>query len=252
MEKYYSIWKYNWDTKKIKNVDDFIETFKNLTQILKNFKNMGIHLDPNIKIDDEGITLYTANPEISNEENLKQEDSDELKEKKKFKYTLKVSVFSRNEIIRQRFFKDIDAHYGIELSKGMNPLKNMLIGSYETKDYDFIFQFWEFSNEKAFPSMRMVSDYVIGSRVIVIFYHIDESIDEDLLNLFKDNANSKIQILFVGYDSILSENPEDNDKNIQIIQKYYNEFNSIYISTDNQDCMTLVLDKIIELFLSLY
>lgn len=247
MEKNYRIWKYKWNTKEIKNIDGFIEIFENLTQILKNWKEEGIVLGPNSKIDDDCATFYTINPEMAKQERFKQEDSDELKNK----HFLKVPIFSKNEIIRQRFFKGIDAYYGMELSKGMQPLVSFVIKSYETNNYKFTFQFWEFNNESIFSKFvkdRILSTYIVGSREVIYFYHIDEKIEEDLLNLIKESANSNIPILFVGYDSILPKNPEINDQNIPTIQKYYNNFNSLYISTDNQGCMFRVLDKIIELF----
>ncbi|MHA1677411.1 MAG: hypothetical protein ACTSWX_11395 [Promethearchaeota archaeon] len=65
-------------------MNDFIKICENLTQILKNWKKEGIALDSNYKIDDNGATFYITNQEITNEENINQEDSDELKEEKTF------------------------------------------------------------------------------------------------------------------------------------------------------------------------
>ena len=238
MAKNYRVWKYNWNTKKAKNIDDFIEIFENITQVLKNLKKEGMDLDPKSKIDDDCITFYTINPEIVNEESFKQGDSDELREKiELFSDMLKIPVFSKDEIIRRRFFEGINACYGMELSRGMEPLVNFAIRSYQTENFKFTFVFWEFSYETIFPRFvknTLLSNYIIGSREIVYFYHIDEKIDEDLLSCIKSNSNSKVPILFIGYDTVLPENPENSDKNIPIIQKYYNSFDSFYLSTDDQ------------------
>ena len=64
-------------------------------------------------------------------------------------------------------------------------------------------------------------------------------------NYKKDDKNEK-EIPVILKINIFSKY-EKIDPNIQIIQNYFNDFNSSYISVDNRDCMFQILDRIISL-----
>ncbi|MHA1647133.1 MAG: hypothetical protein ACTSVL_06145 [Promethearchaeota archaeon] len=253
MPKYNRIWKNKDITKEAQNIDDFIKIFENLTKILKKWKKEGVYLDPNSKINDDCATFYTTNQETANEENFNQEDSDELEEEIKFGDLFTILIYLKNAIIRKRFFTGINAYFGKKSSTNMKPLENFAIKSYQTKNYDFAFQFLEFTYKSyIYPSFPLIfSKFTIGFKKIIYFYHINEEIEENFLNMVKHGLHFKPPILFVGYDSILPKNPENKDQNIPIIQKYFNNFDLIYISTDDRGCMYRVLDKIVEIYFKL-
>ena len=64
MAKYYKIWQNKGITKDAKNIDDFIETFEEYTQILKKWKKKGVYLDPNSNIYDDHATFFTTNLQL--------------------------------------------------------------------------------------------------------------------------------------------------------------------------------------------
>lgn len=55
-----------------------------------------------------------------------------------------------------------------------------------------------------------------------------------------------IPIIFVGYDSILPQNPE-KDRNILLINNYFSNFNSLYIPVEKSDSIFQIVDRNIEL-----
>ena len=101
------------------------------------------------------------------------------------------------------------------------------------------------SNKPQFEFLK--PSYILGSRGIIYFYNIHDKIEENRLNLVKDRFFHLIPILFVGYDSILPKNHEKIDQNIQLIKKYFRDFNTLYISVDKPDSMFQILDRIINL-----
>lgn len=171
-------------------------------------------------------------------------DKKDDKSEKDILEILKINIFSKDEEINQRFLKEIKA---VDLFEGPIQLE---IGvkfanlRYQTSKRYFL-QFWVISNKSRFG--QMIPNFLLGSRGIIYFYQINEKIEENRLKLVKSEITLKVPILFVGYDSFLPKNPEKVDPNIQIIMNYFNEFNSLYISVDNRDCMFQILDRMISL-----
>ena len=258
MVKYFRIWQNKKITSGAKNIDDFIEIFENHTHILKKWKKEGVYLDPNSNIYDDHATFFTTNLQNANEEGFKQEESEELAEETESQIKheksddkdntriydmIKICVFSKYEIIKEQFFKTINAGFFDRITKERIGVEFGILSYQKSKKH--IFQFWSISNKHRHE--QMIPNFILGSRGIIYFYQINEKIEEDRLNLVKRNKSSKIPILFVGYDTILSQKPEQNDDNILLIKKYFDKFNSLYISVNNQDSMFQILDKIISL-----
>ncbi|MHA1725121.1 MAG: hypothetical protein ACTSXH_09825 [Promethearchaeota archaeon] len=304
MKKYFRLWQNKYITANTKNIDDFIEMFESLTQVLKKWKEEGVYLDPDSNIEDDQAIFITTDLQFANEGGFKQDISDELeknlsqnindkivrvknyqgnkgqgdisqhlheqqlKHKAWMKLTederwaaiqktlnyeqkmkeiddiLKINIFSRDDKIKQQFLNAIKA---IDVFK--EPKKQRMGVEFATLIYEkvkkFKIQFWSITNEKSFDFL--IPTYMKGSHGIIYFYDIDEKISENLLKLVTEQAMNVIPILLVGYDSVLSKNLEKIDQNIQLIQKYLGEYNSLYISVDKPDSMFKILDKIISI-----
>ena len=157
---------------------------------------------------------------------------------------LKVCIFSRDEKIEQQFLKDIKAKDLFSSSTKPDIGIDFTLLSYQGKE-KYIFQFWSISNKHRHEIM--IPNFVLGSGGIIYFYQINEKIEESRLKMVKENASSRIPIIFVCYDTILPKKPEQSDHNIPIIQKFFGDFNSLYISVDKPNSMFQILDKIISL-----
>ena len=160
------------------------------------------------------------------------------------KNLLKICIFSRDEKIEQLFLKDIKANDLFSSSKKPDIGIHFTLLSYQGKE-KYIFQFWSISNKHRHEIM--IPNFVLGSGGIIYFYRINDKIEESRLKMVKENASSRIPIIFVGYDTNLPEKPDQSDQNIRLIKKYFDDFNSLYISVDTPDSMFQILDRIISL-----
>lgn len=270
MKKYFRLWQNKELTRNAKNIDDFIEIFESFTQVLKKWKEIGIYLDPESNIEDDQAIFYTTNLQIANEGGFKLDISDELvkktisvdenmdpennaEEKKRIEEildeseiynSLKINIFSDDDKIEQQFLKEIKAVGSFDTSYKSTIGTSMAQLIYQ-KGKRYRIQFWLMNIASDFQYVRPT--FMRSSCGIIFFYNLNEKIDESLLDMVIKQAMTIIPILpilFVGYDSVLPKNPEKIDQNIQ---KYFDEFNSLYISVDNPDSMFQILDRIISL-----
>jgi hypothetical protein len=160
------------------------------------------------------------------------------------KNLLKVCIFSRDEKIELQFLKNIKAKDLFSSKVKLEIGIDFTVVSYQGKE-KYVFQFWSISNKNCHKIM--IPNFFFGSGGIIYFYQINDKIEESRLKLVKEDASSRIPILFVGYDTILPQKPEQSDHNIPIIQKYFGDFDSLYISVDKPDSMFQILDEIIRL-----
>lgn len=63
--RYVSSWRNKWITSHASSIDDFIETFENLAEIFKEWKEMGIKLNPDSGIGDDYAEFYTDNMDVA-------------------------------------------------------------------------------------------------------------------------------------------------------------------------------------------
>ena len=156
-------------------------------------------------------------------------------------YQIKINIFSKDEKIIHKFLQAIKA-----TTSPVKPVfgKEIAYLSYRSRK-KLELQFWSMSTEQRFR--HWIPNILTSSFGIIYFYDIAAKIEEDFLNLLKSSSTPEIPIIFVGYDSIIPQGSEqnDNDINIPIIQKYYDDFNSFYISTNESDSMVKLLDPII-------
>ena len=254
MTKYYRIWQNRYITANAKNIDDFIEKFESLTQVLKKWKEEGVYLDPDSNIEDDQAIFITTDMQIANEEGFKQDISEELennlnnpnkktqKDEKEIDDILKISIFSKDKEIKQQFLKAIKAINVFEsLKKSEIGVEFAKLVYHKSKGFRIMF--YLMSNESQFK--RVIPTYMKGSRGIIYFYYVNDEIEENSINGVISPEFSQIPVLFVGYDSTLPKNPEKIDRNIPLIQKYFGEFNTIYVSMGKPDSMFQILDRII-------
>ena len=63
--RYVSTWRNKWITSQSSSVDDFIETFEGLARMFKEWKEMGIKLDPESDIGGDYAEFYTNDMDIA-------------------------------------------------------------------------------------------------------------------------------------------------------------------------------------------
>ncbi|MHA1673583.1 MAG: hypothetical protein ACTSYI_08135 [Promethearchaeota archaeon] len=173
----------------------------------------------------------------------------------KKKVLLKVNIFStKEESIKYKFLQAVGALGLFSGSTKQRVGVEYAVSSYiASKDYTI--QHWLIENITRFePS---IPDYLLGSSGVIYFYRITDAIEERHLALVKsgiDCVNSKMRVLFVGYDAVLPDLLEEIDQNIPIIQKYFPVCHSIYIAvdveqpeteTESGDALVHVLDELI-------
>ena len=67
MEKtiYVSNWRNKWITSNASSIDDFIGTFEALAKMFKEWKEMGIKLNPNSSVGDDYAEFYTDDMDVA-------------------------------------------------------------------------------------------------------------------------------------------------------------------------------------------
>jgi len=63
--KYVSTWRNKWITAGATSIDDFIKTFEGLAKMFKEWKELGIQLDPESSTGDDYAEFYTENMDVA-------------------------------------------------------------------------------------------------------------------------------------------------------------------------------------------
>ncbi len=63
--RYVSVWRNKWITSQAGSIDDFIKTFEGLAQMFKEWKEMGITLNPDSGIGDDYAEFYTDDMDMA-------------------------------------------------------------------------------------------------------------------------------------------------------------------------------------------
>ncbi len=191
-----------------------------------------------------------AQNRISKKRTSKKLTSKQDGEATKKKELLKVSILStKDESIKfkflqavgasKRFSSSIRAIMGVEIAISQFSASKM-----------YSIQYWLIENATCFESL--LPTFLMASWGVIYFYRITDALKKKRLASIKSCIKSKMHILFVGYDAVLPELPEEIDQNIPLIQKYYPDSHSIYIAvdveqpeTESGDALVNVLDELI-------
>ncbi len=164
----------------------------------------------------------------------------------KKKELLKVSILStKDESIKfkflqavgasKRFSSSIRAIMGVEIAISQFSASKM-----------YSIQYWLIENATCFESL--LPTFLMASWGVIYFYRISDALKRKRLASIKSGIKSKMHILFVGYDAVLPELPEEIDQNIPLIQTYFPACHSMYISVEEKgpnDALVNVLDELI-------
>ena len=63
--RYVSVWRNKWITNHAGTIDDFIKTFEGLAEMFKEWKEMGIKLNPDSGIGDDYAEFYTDDMDVA-------------------------------------------------------------------------------------------------------------------------------------------------------------------------------------------
>ena len=63
--RYVSVWRNKWITNHAGTIDDFIKTFEGLAKMFKEWKEMGIKLNPDSGIGDDYAEFYTDDMDVA-------------------------------------------------------------------------------------------------------------------------------------------------------------------------------------------
>lgn len=63
--RYVSTWRNKWITSQASSIDDFIDTFEALAKMFKEWKEMGIRLDPDSSTGDDYAEFYTDDMDVA-------------------------------------------------------------------------------------------------------------------------------------------------------------------------------------------
>ncbi len=107
----------------------------------------------------------------------------------------------------------------------------------------YSFQMWDLCQDPAFKSLLPI--YLANIRGIIYFYPLQEAIDEKWVMRVKSRADSEANIVFVGYETGLSLEPDKKDLNRVRIQASEGPVYSCYISLDQPESMFIIMDILI-------
>ncbi|MHA1673585.1 MAG: hypothetical protein ACTSYI_08145 [Promethearchaeota archaeon] len=187
-----------------------------------------------------------AQDRISKKQTSKKSSSKQDEDTTKKKEILKVSIFStKEESIKFKFLHAVGAS-GLFSSSTKYSIGFEFAISLYSASKDYTIQYWLMNNAPRFEAL--IPSCLLGSWAAIYFYRISDAIKKKQLALIKSSVNSEMHLLFVGYDAVLPELPEEIDQNIPLIQNYFPGCHSMYIAVDEKrpdDALVNVLDELI-------